>query len=176
MDDNFQKILAKTLIWEGGFVDNPLDPGGRTNKGITQREYDSYRKRKVLPFNDVKNISDDEVTDIYYTDYYFPTQANLMTDIKVSWKVFDIGVNTGISRSIKYIQTIIGVVVDGQFGPNSLAVLKKYQQNSNWANTMMSLLVKMQVQHYNDIVTLHPNEVVFLKGWLRRVNDTGLGL
>ena len=174
MNSSFSKIVAKTLVWEGGFVDNPNDPGGRTNKGITQKEYNSYRTRKGLPAADVLNIGDDEVQDIYYNDYFLQVHADLLEGfIKVQWKIFDIGVNMGVGRAIKFVQTIIGVVPDGQWGPKSQNALVLYQGPAGWDDNMMSQLVHMQVQRYNDLVVANPKLSVFLHGWLKRGNDTG---
>ena len=57
----FDKALAFTLKWEGGYSNNPNDPGGATMKGVIQKTYDDYRKSKGLPLQGVKAISDSEV-------------------------------------------------------------------------------------------------------------------
>ena len=75
-DPLFQKALQFVLHWEGGFVDDPDDLGGRTNKGITQRVYDAYRAKKGVPPRDVKNISDDETSDIYFEEYWLAAKCN----------------------------------------------------------------------------------------------------
>jgi len=177
MDENFKKVVARTLVWEGGFVDNPNDPGGRTNKGITQKEYDRYRAEHELTVADVKNIGDDEVVDIYYNDYYMQVQSALYADaIKVQWKIFDIGVNMGVGRALKFVQSIIGVVPDGQFGPKSRTALVMFQLQPDWADSMMKSLVSMQTERYTYLASMNPKLAVFLKGWLRRAVDVGEGL
>ena len=60
--------LPFVLRWEGGFVDHPADPGGRTNKGVTQKVYNASRARLGLAPQDVKNITDAEVHAIYEAD------------------------------------------------------------------------------------------------------------
>ena len=175
--ESFQKIVTRTLKWEGGFVDNPNDPGGRTNKGITKKEYDLYRQEKNQPQADVKDITDDEVMDIYYNKYFIPVFGDLFEeDVRVQWKIFDIGVNMGVNRSLKFVQTIVGVDSDGQFGPKSKAALATYQTNSDWAASMMGLLVNQQTQRYLNLASANPKLGVFLKGWLRRASDKGEGL
>jgi lysozyme family protein len=177
VDEQFTKIVKRTLQWEGGFVDSPNDPGGRTNKGITQKEYDSYRTRKGFPTADVLNIADDEVNDIYYNDYFLLVFGNLFeSDIRVQWKVFDIGVNMGVNRSLKFVQSIIGSTPDGQFGPKSQSALAEYQMHIYWRDSMMLRLVTFQTRRYHDLVIANPKLTVFLKGWLRRASDTGVGL
>jgi lysozyme family protein len=54
-------VLPFVLRWERGLVDDPEDPGGRTNQGITQRVYDAWRRRQGLPAQDVESIADAEV-------------------------------------------------------------------------------------------------------------------
>ena len=69
MDDNselFKKALKFVLKWEGGYVNDPDDKGGATNKGITQCTYNGWLKTKGLKPKDVKNITDVEVAQIYY--------------------------------------------------------------------------------------------------------------
>src|SRR3954469_9591146 len=62
--------LRFVLRWEGGFVDHPDDPGGRTNCGVTQNVYDAWRARQGSPQQDVKLIADAEVHAIYASDYW----------------------------------------------------------------------------------------------------------
>lgn len=61
---DFKKALKKVLKWEGGFVDDPDDLGGRTNKGITQRTYNIYYS------GDVKDITDEQVEAIYKSGFW----------------------------------------------------------------------------------------------------------
>ncbi len=62
--------LDKLLVHEGGYVNHPSDPGGPTNKGVTQRVYDSYRKGKGQRPRTVKSITMDEVYEIYDRQYW----------------------------------------------------------------------------------------------------------
>ena len=62
--------LKFVLRWVGGFVDLPDDPGGRTNKGVTQKVYDQWRARQGAAPQDVKLISEDEVHSIYEAGYW----------------------------------------------------------------------------------------------------------
>jgi len=155
-------VLPLTLIFEGGFSDNPSDHGGRTNKGIIQVVYDKYRIKKGLPPADVKDITNDEVRDIYYNDYYLASQCDKMPE-KLSVVVFDTSVNSGPGRSIKTLQQAIGAHVDGVIGQETLSKLKSYDPMA-LAN---SFLTARNV-FYNKIVENDPTQQVFLKGWLRR--------
>ena len=65
MDAAYNDALAFVLRWEGGFVDDPADRGGRTMKGVTQNVYNAWRASQGKPPGDVKNIADDELAAIY---------------------------------------------------------------------------------------------------------------
>ena len=70
MKQNWERSIKEVLKHEGGYVDHPQDPGGATNLGITLNTYRSYRRNQHLTANDLKNITMDEVYDIYKTMYW----------------------------------------------------------------------------------------------------------
>jgi len=91
---NFEKCLAITLQWEGGYSNHPDDPGGPTMKGVIQREYDAWRRSKGLTVQPVKLIGTGELQAIYRTQYWdvmacdgLPAGYDLC--------VFDAAVNSG---------------------------------------------------------------------------------
>lgn len=94
---DFDLCLAFTLRMEGGKVDDPKDPGGRTNQGVTQGVYDVYRVRKGLPKQSVYAIAPIEVSDIYRNQYWLPTGCDNLPS-GVNLLAFDIAVNMGIGR------------------------------------------------------------------------------
>ena len=122
-DDLFNKALGFVLKWEGGFVDNPDDLGGRTNKGITQSTYNAYLRNKGLANKDVKLISDNEVKDIYYNNYWLKTGCDRMTD-KFAVACFDTSVNMGVSRVDEFLKAAEWVSIDKFL----LARAKKYNE------------------------------------------------
>jgi lysozyme family protein len=97
--DNFTACLAHVLKFEGGRSNDPQDPGGRTNKGITQATYDSYRDRKSLPRTDVFEIGADEVADCYRHDYWDKVRGDALRSGE-DLAVFDYAVNSGPSRAL----------------------------------------------------------------------------
>lgn len=99
--NNFKKALAFTLKWEGGYVNNPDDPGGATNQGITQRTYDLYRKDHNLPPLSVKHIQVPEVEKIYADYYWLPARCESLP-LKNAIATFDFAVHSGVRRALKY--------------------------------------------------------------------------
>jgi len=95
---NFVKCLPFTLRYEGGKVNNPHDPGGRTNKGVTQRTYDIWRAKHNLPLNDVYNILDKEVEAIYKHEYWDEAGCEYQP-AGVDLCLFDFAVNSGPRRA-----------------------------------------------------------------------------
>ena len=75
---SFSRALEMVLEHEGGFVDHPNDPGGATNKGVTQKIYNAYRTKKNQPKRSVKDIADDELQDLYFNGYWRPAMCGEM--------------------------------------------------------------------------------------------------
>ncbi len=101
--ERFFKCLQFILKWEGGYSNHPNDPGGKTNKGITQRVYDLYRTSKKLPRRDVRFISDDEVREIYFHKYWVRAHAGDLP-APLDLVVFDTAVNCGVGTAIRFLQ------------------------------------------------------------------------
>jgi lysozyme family protein len=113
--EGFQASLPFVLRWEGGFVDHPKDPGGRTNKGVTQRVYDDWRRRQGLPQRDVKAIEEAEVQQIYESGYWIPPRCDLLGR-QLDLVQFDTAVNMGPGRAVRLLQAAVGAGIDGDFG------------------------------------------------------------
>lgn len=156
--------LPLILIFEGLYSDRKNDYGGRTMKGVTQKEYDSYRMKKGLVSQHVKLISDEEVRDIYYINYWLSSQCNNMPP-KVSICVFDSSVNCGQGRSIKFLQKAVGAKVGVVIGPETLIELKNFAEDA-----ITKSFLDNKEQYYKNIVTSNPTQQEFLAGWLRRTS------
>lgn len=113
--DRFLICLPYTLKQEGGNSNDPHDPGGRTHEGITQREYDAYRKAKGLPLQSDYLASDAEVQDIYLNGYWLPHCPQLAPGVDLSF--FDQCVNEGPLQAIRLLQRALEIPSDGIYGP-----------------------------------------------------------
>ncbi len=123
MKQNFPLSLAAVLIHEGGYVDDPQDPGGATNKGVTQAVYDDWRVGEGLARRSVRFINDYEVGAIYRRRYWGAVRGDDLPP-GVDYCVFDFAVNSGVNRASRYLQRAAGVVDDGRIGPATLAAVK----------------------------------------------------
>ncbi|TPN90112.1 glycoside hydrolase family 108 protein [Mesorhizobium sp. B1-1-5] len=161
-----KESLAKVLVHEGGYVNHPADPGGPTNKGVTQRVYDGYRKGKGLAKRSVKSITMDEVGEIYDRQYWDAVKGDLMPD-GVDYVVFDGGVNSGPGRSIMWLQQALRPVytgpIDGVIGVGTLAALKAVNNNDALIDRICDARMNF-LRHLGTFPT-------FGKGWTARVAE-----
>jgi len=167
MDKIFEIALKMTLQFEGGYSNNPKDPGGETNKGIIKAIYDSYRKSKKLPFQSVKNITDDEVKEIYYNNYWLKASCDKIPD-KVAVIHFDTAVNCGVGQANKFLQRCLRVVSDGVIGNKTIEEMKKVKDKIGLTEFVKNYLT-MRKNYYTLISEKNTNLKVFLKGWNNRI-------
>ncbi len=101
--NNFERCLAITLKWEGGYSHHPDDPGGPTMRGIIQREYDAWRERRGKRLRPVRQIEDDELQTIYRQEYW---DAMGCEELPAGFDLcaFDAAVNSGVGRAAQWIQ------------------------------------------------------------------------
>ena len=125
MKENYPQALKQVLKYEGGYVDHPKDPGGPTNKGVTQAVYDNWRKSQNLSIQSVRAIADSEVAAIYKNLYWDRISGDLLPS-GVDFAVFDFAVNSGVSRAAKTLQAVVGVTQDGVVGPATIQATKTY--------------------------------------------------
>jgi len=160
----FDEALKFVLRWEGGFVDHPNDPGGRTNKGVTQKVYDGWRTRQGHSPRDVKLIEDAEVGSIYAGDYWVPPRCDLL-ETPLDLLQFDTAVNMGVRRAVRFLQESVGCGVDGAFGPGTQSAVAQCD-----AGTVLGVYCDRREAFYRNLVQKNPKLEVFLKGWLNRLN------
>lgn len=126
---DFDRSLPRILVYEGGRVDNPKDPGGRTNKGITQATFNAYRRKHGAPIVDVYGISDTDVADIYKTEFWDVIQGDKLPS-GLNFEVFDGGVNSGNGRSVMWLQSALGLhyagQIDGQIGDKTIQAIEDF--------------------------------------------------
>jgi lysozyme family protein len=158
MSDNFSISLLFTLKSEGGFSDDPHDPGGATMKGVTLEVYRDYKGNSELTAADLKRITDAEISDIYMSRYWAKVRAEELPD-GIDLSVFDMGVNAGPATSIKLLQRALGVTADGIFGPITLAAVSAAAPHA-----LVQTLYQRQITYYRSLSTFK----YFGKGWTRR--------
>jgi lysozyme family protein len=160
----FIASLPFVLRWEGGFVDHPDDPGGATNKGVTQRVYDAWRQRQGLARRSVAELADAEMEAIYEEGYWTPPGCDLLRR-RLDLVQFDTAVNMGVGRAVRMLQGTLGCAVDGDFGP----ITRQAAEACDLGNALPAYCAAREA-YYRRLAELRPRLRVFLKGWLNRLN------
>lgn len=146
----FDQAFEVLIGHEGGYVNDPRDPGGETKYGISKRAY---------PALDIADLNIDDAKAIYKRDYWDRAHCDELPP-EVAFQVFDTAVNSGIGQSIRFLQRAVGVADDGRVGPLTL-------------NAVRRLDAEVVVARFNgqrlDFMTRLSTWDVFGKGWARRV-------
>lgn len=174
-EDNFAACLTFTLGQECPFPndwsnarnysDDAHDPGGETMCGITQREYDAFRKSQGAPTREVRGITRDEGEKIYRSAYWLPHCAELLRGLDLC--LFDTSVNEGAHAALVILQDALGVKPDGIWG----AITANAAKNAN-ANAVQRFTICRHAA-YARLVARRPALARFEKNWLRRTELCG---
>ena len=160
----FHESLPFILRWEGGYVNHPADPGGATNRGVTQKVYDAWRARQGLAGRDVRQLEDGEMHAIYEAGYWVPPHCHELQS-PLDLAQFDTAVNMGVGRAVRFLQQAVGAGVDGSFGPGTARCVAGCD-----LGTALVAYCDAREGFYRDLVARKPEMSVFLKGWLNRLN------
>lgn len=121
MKQNFQTLLNHVFQTEGGFVNDPRDPGGMTNHGVTKEVWEAFVGHSVDE-DDMRALTSSDVAPVYKANYWDKVSGDALPD-GVDYAVFDFAVNSGIKEAAMVLQQIVGVETDGSIGPKTLAAL-----------------------------------------------------
>lgn len=160
----FDTALRFVLAHEGGYSDDPNDPGGATNLGITQRVYDAWRDKRRNPRQSVRHITNMEAAGIYRAEYWQPVKGDLLP-AAVALSVFDFAVNAGVKQAIETLQREAGVIPDGVIGPKTLAAVRAMDPKE-----LARFICNERMAFYHGIVRRNPSQEKFLRGWTNRVD------
>jgi lysozyme family protein len=164
VDNRFDECLAFTLRAEGGYVDDPADPGGATNMGVTLATLREWSDDPSLGANQVQHMSLRTARAIYRALYWNPLRADDLP-VGVDLSVFDFGVNAGIWHSARLLQRALGFTgdeVDGSVGPETLAAATKAD-----ARLLVDDLAERQSAYYRGLADFP----TFGRGWLTRTEE-----
>ena len=159
MNFNWNKSFDLLIKSEGGYSDDPKDPGGRTNLGVTQSVWESWVGRSSNE-KEMRNLSIDDVTPLYKRKYWDACSCDLLPD-GLDYLVFDFAVNAGVGRSLKTLQSCVDATIDGQIGKNTLGAVSTFP-----VEVLIFKFSDEKVRFYKSLPTFSE----FGKGWLERVN------
>lgn len=156
MKENFAACLACVLKSEGGNDDDPQDHGGRTSRGITQREYDAWRGELQLIHQDVWKAPQEDIDAIYQSEYWDPWGD--LFPLGIDYMFFDMCVNAGPNRAVILAQRALGIVADGRVGPITRQAIRTADPS-----TFISRYTQEKERFYRSL-----HQPRFIKGWLNR--------
>lgn len=164
---NSSKLIPFILQWEGGFVNDPDDLGGATNKGITIGAFTEYKKRKgqkAPTVDDLKNISGVEWHDVFKSLYWDRWKADEIKNQSVANILVDWVWASG-SHGIKRPQRLLGVKADGIVGKQTIAAL-----NAMDAAMLFKMIKDDRAKFIDEICKARPKNEKYRKGWMNRIN------
>jgi len=153
----FEACLAFTLGEEGGFTNDPRDPGGATNMGITLATLSNWRGDNCVP-GDVRDLARNEAAAIYHGLYWQALQCGGLP-MGVDLQIFDFGVNAGTGRAARMLQAALDVTVDGLIGPVTVGAAQYVD-----AVLLVGRLSDREEAYYRTLPTFS----IFGVGWLSR--------
>jgi lysozyme family protein len=167
---SFDLVLPIILKNEGGYVDDPTDPGGETNKGITMKTFQqcSHALLGVDPTSaNLKALTDAQAGIIYKTNYWNPIQGDAYPSQDLANIVCDFYVNSG-THATSLLQRVLNslgasLTVDGSIGPATIQALATIP-----GDQIYRAYKQGRIAYYTELGQRYPQ---FLKGWLRRVNE-----
>lgn len=155
----FAKLIADTLEREGGYVNNPADPGGETKYGISKRSY---------PRINIRNLTLAQAKAIYYRDWWVPLRCSEITADTVAQKLLDTAINMGKERAVELLQQALRalgqqVTVDGLIGSKTIEAV-----NVVSSEALLSIMRKKQALYYKDLIAQKPSLARYEQEWLVR--------
>jgi lysozyme family protein len=152
MKYNRDLAIDAVLEHEGGYVNDPNDPGGATKWGISSRAY---------PDMDIAELTKEDARDIYVNDYWMPMRCDELPS-GLDLLVFDAAVNQGQGAAAIMLQQAVGARVDGIIGPRTM-------DNVQMGNPEAAIreLVALRATRYGNISTFPRYGL----GWMRRLAD-----
>lgn len=194
---DFDIAYAKTAAHEGGYVHDPVDRGGETYKGISRRWHPNWAGWRIVdkekPFGGIILLDDvrllnnrlaqhsglQELVKAFYRDHYWDPIGAPHLPHEIAEELFDSGVNVGTERVVRWLQRCLNklnyngqlytdLVVDGRFGPRTLAAAQAII-NRDEVRLLHKMLNVLQGAHYMNLMRAAPEQQRFARGWFSRV-------
>jgi len=156
---NFSDSLNVILYHEGGYANNPADPGGETKYGISKKQY---------PDLDIAGLTPQQAGEIYRRDYWIPNRINEITNQDIANAVMDAVVNHG--KGVSIVQEAANrsgadLTVDNIIGSKTIAAL-----NSVNPDAFLSNYVAVRKGYYDSLIQSDPALAEFRTGWYKRAS------
>ncbi len=148
----FEVAFERVIGHEGGYANDPRDPGGETKFGISKRAY---------PHLNIASISVDDAKAIYLADYWNRLRADDLPQ-PLDEFLFDFAVNSGVPTAAMALQGAVGALRDGNIGPKTIDAVKRHPVR----DVLRLLFVERAM-----VFALNPNDKTYGRGWFARLFD-----
>ena len=145
---DFEAAFSHVVGLEGGYVDDPADPGGETKFGISKRAH---------PDVNIKNLTLEQARAIYHEHYWLPAQCHRLP-YPLNAYVFDSAVNQGVGAAVRMLQAAAKVKEDGVLGPVTIAAV------AHDADIAHKFMAERAIRYFGTM-----NFYRYGKGWLKRI-------
>lgn len=159
----FTAAFKHVLKEEGGYVNDPADSGGATNRGVTQETYNRHRDANNLDRRHVRFLTMTETESIYEI-YWKDCKADELPD-GINLMHYDFAINAGVRRAAITLQRCVGAEEDGKIGSKTLAAVRERNGES-----LIKAYAESRRGFYRSLAERRPKDRKFLNGWLHRTN------
>ena len=186
---DFTEAYNLTSAHEGGYVDDPVDRGGETYRGISRVHHrswsgwariDSHKQRAGFPASlETDGRLTASVRKFYKRKYWDRFLGDQIPDQQVANELYDTGVNMGVRRAVRFLQHALNqlnrnqqnykdLVVDGWLGQGTMKVLKQYLRLDRKSDLLLKMMNIQQGARYIEIMENDPTQERYARGWLKR--------
>jgi len=151
---DFTKAFQLIIANEGGYVNDPNDPGGETKFGISKRSY---------PKEDIKNLTIERAQEIYLHDFWNPILGDQINDQNIANSIFDFAVNAGTHVSEELAQIVVKTPVDGTIGKQTILAINSIDPEKFLASFKVE-----KITRYIKICKKRPESKKYFFGWVCR--------
>lgn len=162
MNGDFQIALSHVLKSEGGYVDNPCDPGGMTNFGVTASVWGEWVGH-IPSEKEMRALTPEKVAPLYKRKYWDAIKGDNLP-AGLDYCVFDCAVNSGVGRSIKILQEALGVHLSGAIDDPTLAAIRAHCITPNDTKILITDFCNKRLQFWKSL----PIYSEFGAGWAKR--------
>ena len=188
---SFHEAYDTVMSHEGGYVNDPIDRGGETYKGISRVNWpdwegwgtiDKHKSLSVFPRCLYDNLKLESLVRKFYKKRFFAPYKGENMPEALAVEMFDISVNMGVRRAILFLQTALNALnrdkelyqdlkVDGAYGDSTATALALFRAKEGCTaeNLLVKVLNILQGAHYLKIMKDDPSQERFARGWLKRV-------
>lgn len=167
----FTEALNKTIASEGGYVNDPSDPGGETYKGVARNMWSKWpgwtiidiaKRQPNFPANlDTNAELQQEIAFFYQVNFWDKMNGDAIADQAIANSIFDFAVNAGIKTSVTLAQMAIDVIPDGILGPKTIEKLNDFN-----VDHFMAEFTVAKIARYVAIIRKRPASRKYLLGWI----------